>query len=208
MNGLLYVIEELKKNFDGEFFITHEVKKEVYDNPLNIKQFELGALGINNLIVNGVIKLPEEQNISRETIAQRTRDIMEKTNHAMHADGEWIQLVSDAEISCFALALEFKEQNVDTIVAIDERTARMLAEQPENLKELMSQKLHRNIEIASKLPDISGISCIRSSELVYVAYKKGLVNLKHPQTLEALLYATKFKGSSISWDEIETIKRL
>jgi hypothetical protein len=50
---------------------------------------------------------------------------------------------------------------------------------------------------------------IRSSELVYVAYKKGIINLgNNKKVLEALLYATKFKGSSISFEEINELKRL
>ena len=49
---------------------------------------------------------------------------------------------------------------------------------------------------------------IRSSELVYVAYKKGFIKLNDKRALEALLYATKYKGCAISWEEIEQLKRL
>ena len=31
MNGILHVLERLKKEFDGEFIITKEVKKEIID---------------------------------------------------------------------------------------------------------------------------------------------------------------------------------
>ena len=48
---------------------------------------------------------------------------------------------------------------------------------------------------------------IRSTEMVYVAFKKGLISLNGKKALEALLYATKFKGSSVSYEEIDAIKK-
>ena len=49
---------------------------------------------------------------------------------------------------------------------------------------------------------------IRSTELVFVAYKKGIINIHGKNVLDALLYATKFKGSSISFEEIEELKKV
>ena len=43
---------------------------------------------------------------------------------------------------------------------------------------------------------------------MYIAYKKGLVRIKDKKILDAILYALKFKGCSISTDEIERIKKL
>jgi len=43
---------------------------------------------------------------------------------------------------------------------------------------------------------------------MYVAYKKGLIKLKGELVLDALLYALKFKGCSISGEEIRQIKRI
>ena len=39
-------------------------------------------------------------------------------------------------------------------------------------------------------------------------FKKGIVKIKDPKTLEALLYAVKFKGCSITDEEIKEIKKL
>ena len=41
LNGILPVLEKIKKEFKGEFLITKEVKREVIDYPLTIKRFEL-----------------------------------------------------------------------------------------------------------------------------------------------------------------------
>ena len=53
-----------------------------------------------------------------------------------------------------------------------------------------------------------GFKIIRSSELIYVAYKKGLIRWKNKEILDGLLYALKFKGCAISGDEIEQIKKI
>jgi UDP:flavonoid glycosyltransferase YjiC (YdhE family) len=119
-----------------------------------------------------------------------------------------MQVVSDAEMSCLALANEMKKQNHDVLVAIDERTARMLSEKPENLEQTMSAHLHKRVRFEGNLNIIKDIKIVRSSELVYVAYKKGLIDLKDPESLEALIYATKYKGAAISWDEINQLKKL
>ena len=73
----------------------------------------------------------------------------------------------------------------------------------------MSNKLHREINLDTKeLTNTSQFRFIRSSELVFMAYKKGFIPIKDKNLLEALLYATKFKGCAISWEEIEQLKKL
>ena len=41
-----------------------------------------------------------------------------------------------------------------------------------------------------------------------MAYKNKFLKLRDKHALEALLYATKFKGCAISWEEIKQLKRL
>ena len=208
LNGMLPVLEQMKKKGQIKFIITSEVKREIYDHPVTIKQFELGALRMRDLIDRGVLEMPETLGVSSELITQQTRDLTDKANHSLQADGQWVPLVSEAEISCFALANALKEKRIENMIAVDERTARMLSEKPESLAKLMAQKLHRNVKLILKLKEMQDAKCVRSSELLYVAYKQGLFPVKDPRTLEALLYASKFKGSSISWDEIEQLKRI
>ncbi|MEK6896214.1 MAG: hypothetical protein AABX12_02010 [Nanoarchaeota archaeon] len=208
LNGLLPVLEQMKKRNQIKFLITTEVKREIYDHPVTIKQFELGALRMRDLLDRSVLETPESLGISSELVTQQTRELTDKANHSLQADGQWIPLVSEAEMSCFALANILKEKRIESMMAVDERTARMLAEKPESLAKLMAQKLHRNVKLIIRLKELKDMKCVRSSELLYVAYKQGLFILKDPRTLESLLYASKFKGSSISWDEIEQLKKL
>ncbi len=209
MNGLLYVLEALKKNFDGKFLITQSVKHEVIDRPMGVMRFELGALKIKELLDKGVLELPSSIGIAGEKLQLETRELMDIANHFIQVRGQWVNLVSEAEISCLALSDELSKIGFETLIAIDERTTRILCENPSSLERIMSEKLHQRVTlIAEDLSIFSKYRFIRSSEIVFAAYKKDLVSLKGDKVLEALLYATKFSGSAISFEEIEIIKKL
>lgn len=209
MNGLLNILPDLKRNFNGKFLITKEVKYEVVDRPIGISRFELEALIIQDLIDSGVLEMPESLGLSSETISKETMDLMDIANHYLQINNRWLSIVSEGEMSCLALSTELTNHGIENIIAIDERTTRMLAEMPANLGKLMSEKFHTNIHLVARNFEIfSKYRFIRSSELLYVAYKKNIIKIKGKKVLEALLYATKFKGASISFEEIDILKKL
>lgn len=209
MNCLLDLVEKLKKDFDGKFFITREVKYEVIDKPSGIARFELGALRVQKLLEEGVLELPQSEGISDSAIQKETRELMEIANHSVMIAGKWVKIVSEAEISCLALSHELSEKGIESMIAIDERTTRILCENPENMERMMSEKMHRRVSVdEEKLKPFAKFRIIRSPEIVYAAYKKGLVEMNNKKILEAMLYATKFKGASISFEEINELKKL
>lgn len=209
MNGLLFILEDLKKDFDGKFLITESVRREVVDKPMNVQKFELGAVRIQNLIDKGVLEAPSSMGINPDKIRADTERIRIAANHSIRLRSQPITIVSDAEMSCIALANELKKHGVDVLVAVDERTTRILSEAPTELERIMSSKLHHDIKVDIRnLGDFKSIKFIRSSELVYVAYKKGFIELQGNKVLEALVYATKFKGAAISFDELDQLKKM
>lgn len=209
MNGLLYILPELKKKFPGKFIITKKVKWETVDRPVGIQRFELEALEIQQLIEAKVLELPEVLEIQEKTIEEEAKVLLDQANHYLQANGRWLDIVSEAEITCLALYDECERRGIEPLIAIDERTTRLLAEDPRALEELISRKLHTNAKLIAKdFKIFSKYKFIRSSELVYVAFKKNLLQIKNPKALEAALYATKFKGSSINWEEIDELKKL
>jgi hypothetical protein len=209
MNGLLDLLEKLKKNFDGKFIITKEVKYEVVDRPIGVYRFELGAMRVQKLIETGVLEMPSAFGLSEETINKETQRLMDIANHSVQVGGRWVNIVSEAEISCLAVSEELTERGIENIIAIDERTTRMLSENPDNMERIMSEKMHHRVHVEeAKLQPFSKFRFIRSSEIVYVAYKKNLTDVTGKKALEALLYATKFKGSAISFEEIDELKKL
>lgn len=209
MNGLLYILEGLKKQFNGKLLITKQVKYETVDRPIGIEKFELGAVRIQNLIDSGVLEFSDSIDIPEQLINEETAELMDIANHYFQSKGQWIKIVSEGEMSCLALSAELTKRGIDNFIAIDERTTRILAEKPHNLERILSEKLHQRIELVAKDFNIfSQYKFIRSTELVFVAYKKGIINLKGKKVLEALLYATKFHGAAVSFEEINELKRL
>ena len=208
MNGLLDIIEKLKKEFDGEFIIVPAVKKEIIDKPSKIKKYALESVRVQGLFDKGVFKMSSSF-INDNVLAKEGKKIMNIVNSSMKAErtGEKIRLIQAGEAECLAFSRLCK---CDNAIVIDERTTRMLTEAPEQLRNLMEKKLHTKIDILDgQFKDLSNLRFIRSAELLYIAYKKNLFDLKKDRVLlDALLYGVKFKGCAISSREIEKIKKL
>ena len=209
MAGLIEILKDLKNIFNGEFIITKEVKYEVIDRSIGVKRFELGALRINSLLEEGILSMPKKLGISDSLISSETKKIMKIANSTFKSDKREIEIIQLGETSCLVLSKILTEKGIENLIAIDERTTRILGEKPDNLKDLLQTKLHTKIESErSNYKNFNGFRFIRSAEIVFVAFKKGLTNLKDRTGLDALLYAVKFKGAAISGEEIKEIERL
>lgn len=209
MNGLFNEIKKLKEIFDGKFLITESVKYEIIDRPIKIRRFQLEAMRLNQLLKEKVLELPDSIGVKKNEIQIKTKELLEIANNSFEANGRNIEIVHEGEISAFALSSILNKQGIKNVIAIDERTGRLLVEKPENLKDIFKKKLHTSVKIKRKNFSIfNGFRIIRSSELLYVLWRKGLINIKDKNLLEALLYAVKFKGCSINEEEIKEIKKL
>ncbi len=209
ISGLLNEFRELKKIFGGKFLITKQVMAEVVDKPLQIKRFELEALKINELVTDKVLELPAEFGIDDKTIAKMTDNILNVANNTFYGHGNAMQIIHLGETSCLALSTLLNERKIENVISVDERTVRMLCEKPENLSLLFQKKLHTDINAKKEnFSFFAKFRFIRSTELVYIAYKKGIVKLKNPKILDALLYAMKFNGCAISDEEILEIEKM
>lgn len=209
LNGLLAEFRELRKSFNGKFIITKEVMAEVIDKPMTIKRFKLEALKIKRMLDDGVIELPSALGIDEKRLAILINEIREKANKIFYANGNPIQIIHSGEISCLALGRLLEEKGVNVAISMDERTTRMLCEKPENLSSLLQKKLHTSVTAnRENFSYFKNCKFIRSTELMYVAYKKGIINLKNHNVLDAILYALKMNGCSITDEEIAEMERL
>lgn len=206
MNGLLPVFAKLKKEFNGDFLITKEIKQEIIETPMNIKKYELEALQLKKLFDDKIIKHADISEKEVNELRNKREEIMRIANTTFYANKKNIILLDKGECAALALSTILKQPSV---LVVDERTARMLCENPENLRKILEKKFHFNIS-ANK--DNYGFfrkfKIIRSTELAYIAYKKGLVDLDKEKALDALLYGLKFRGCSISEEEISEMKQL
>jgi hypothetical protein len=209
MNGLLTEFRGLKELFGGKFLITKEVASEIIEKPMKIKRFELEALKLNELLTDKIIELPSSLGIEEKTISKTTLEIMNKANNTFFGRGNAIHLIDLGESSCLALSNILSERGIRNVLSVDERTTRLLVEKPENLFSLLQKKLHTDITAKKEnFQFFKNFKFIRSTELIYIAYKKGIVKLKNHDVLDALLYALKLNGCSITEEEINDIKKI
>lgn len=209
INGLLDLFEKLKEIFKGDFLITEDVMYEVVKRPLNVKKFELSALRVRQLIKENTLKMPSYIGISNGEIEKRTKELLNVANRTFIARGNYIHLIDRGEASCLALSEILARKEINNVISVDERTLRMLCENPENLRKLMEKKLHTGLDTKKQnYQEFSKFRIIRSAELVYIAHKNRLVKVGNGMLLDALLYAVKYKGCSISKGEIEKMKRM
>ena len=171
-NNLLWILEPLKKKFNGKFYITEAVRKEVVDRPLETKKFKFEAIQVESLIEKGVLEI-----IDNVFIRENTPRLLNTANEIFGAYGNYMKIVHFAEISVIAAAVNI---NSDAIV-IDEKTTRFLIENPRMIVEILKKTLHTSISVnENNLKEfnntVKNIKAIRSIELVTIAYEQGLLN--------------------------------
>ncbi len=210
-NDLLWILEPLKKNFKGKFYLTEAVKHELVDRPLETKKFKFEAIKVEKMIEDGILEI-----IDNAFIRENTPNLLNTANQIFKAYDYDMRIVHFAEMSVIAAAANL---NSDAI-AIDEKTTRLLIENPRRVGDILKNTLHTPISVNEKnLKDFSdfskGIKIIRSVELVTMAYEKGYLDefiTKIPDArrnlLESVLWGVKLNGCAVSKDEIEQILKL
>jgi len=207
MNGLIEILIELKKIFNGKLIITQHVKYETIDRQSSIRKYELGSLQIKKLLDTNILEMPSSLGIQEQEIKETTKEILSKVNSSYYAK-EFMHIIDEGEASCLATSLIANKKKIENLIVIDERTTRMIVENPENLRKLFESKLHSRIILQENFDYLKNTKFIRSAELLFVAYKKGLIKLGKENVLQALLYASKYKGCAISEEEIREIEKM
>jgi len=211
MNNLLWLLQELKKVYPGDFYISQAVKKEVIDKPFSGKRFKFEAMQVMSVVESKVLEVNYDKKI--EKISQKLMDV---ANKCFMAKGNYIQIVHMGEIETLAGAIVFGSE----LVVIDERTTRLLIENPNGLLELLQHKLHMPIKMVKEnIAEFSrltkNIRISRSVELAVIAYEKGILDRLLPQVanpkkelLDGVLWGIKLNGCSVSRREIEQILKI
>jgi hypothetical protein len=192
------------KNHGIEFVIPQSVEKETIDRPLAIsmKAYELSAMRMKKALDDRILNAPAHDTL------EKAKEILDMANNMFFTRGQPIHMVDLGEAEMIALAGEIDAD----IVLMDERTTRMLMEAPFALKEHMEKEMGVMVMVNKRSLDgfkekCEGIKVIRSSELVAVAHGEGYFSTySNPEKmLEASLYALKYGGCSIGFDEVEDI---
>lgn len=186
----------------GELIITTGVKHECIDRVRNNMKFKLSSLRINDQLNDFIFKIHN----SDKELDESTKKILNLTNNIFYIGGRPLHIVDFGEAECLAL-LSLTEANC---LAIEERTTRMLIEDPEALLEILKRKHHNKITMDQEKylhfkKMIGDVSVIRSVDLLSFAYERGLLKdtVIDKDYLKAALYALKYNGCSVSFEEIE-----
>lgn len=208
MNNLLWTLKDLKERFEGNFYLSEGVKKELVDRPLDSKKFKFEALQVLRCIKDGVLEVVENPKIS-----EIANEILDLANHCFSAQGNWLRLFHYGEISGIA-ACKFLGTK---IFVVDERTTRLMIEAPDRLIKILERTMHTKIRVnrenLNKLSEFTkDIQLIRSVEIVTRTYELGLLDsylldVKNPNKtlLESVLWGVKLNGCAVSKREIDDI---
>lgn len=211
INDLLWLLDRLKKRFKGEFQISKGIKKELVDKPLTTKRFKFEAIKVLQMINNGVLTIEDS-----EQIRKTTEILLDTANKSFYAHGQPINIVHYGEMSGLATAIH----NKSDAYVVDERTTRLLIENPNKIRNILRHTLHTDIKINQGMLKefqklAKGVKIIRSIELVVIAYELGLLDiylteLPEPKKtlLESVLWGLKLNGCAVSKREIEQIIKL
>ncbi len=214
-NNILWILDPLKKHLRGNFLISEDVKREIIDHPLQTKKFKLEGLIIQDYLREGIFTLSKNKYTKKQTL-----ELLDLANKCYSAKGHNVKVVDLAEIETLQIVLE----NKANAMVMDERTLRLLIEDPQKLKKVLKYRLHTSVEInkenIKKFKEITkNVKIIRSAEIAYAAYKLGILDryitakkvvdktLKR-ELIHGTLWALKLKGCSISQQEIDFITNL
>ncbi|MBT3450534.1 hypothetical protein HN448_01090 [archaeon] len=209
MARLLWVLKPLKEKFNGRFYITEAVKKEIVEDPINIRKFKFEALQVMKLIREGILEIyPKELN-------SEIKSITNLSNQTYKINDKWIEIIQAGEIE----TIYASSHNGPKYVVIDERTIRLLIENGKELKSLLERRTRKKVtlnmdhikEFNSKL---GKIRIIRSIELIGLAYMLDVLNpylpleMSEPKKvlLDSVLWDVKYNGCAVTDHEVIELK--
>ncbi|MFT4297882.1 MAG: hypothetical protein ACMXX5_01690, partial [Candidatus Woesearchaeota archaeon] len=209
LNGLFELIPFLKSRYDGEFYIPSAVKEELIDTPSKSKKYAFEALRVGQLIKNGYLKVYDTSKYSTET-----EIITNMANTIFYRGNTPLQILNKGELDSLVLL-----KNIDAeAVVVDERTTRLLLENPHRLHKMLERKQRSKITMdKKKLSEFSkhfvSVRIIRSVELALIGIDRGF--FKEMSSFEtkqgivkSLLWALKLNGCAISEREIRSLIKL
>ncbi|MFQ5406354.1 MAG: hypothetical protein ACE5DI_04315 [Candidatus Micrarchaeia archaeon] len=196
-------IEVLKflKGKNARFLIPPAVHSEIVSRPIQIRKYQFSAVRLRNALTTKSLEVT-----SVEKLKLKTQEVMNTANNSFFVEERPLRLVHDGEAECVAL-YDFVNANA---LLIDEKTTRMMIEDPLRLQKVLQSEYKASVDVNSK--NLSAFSKItknmfvtRSSEILAAAAKKGFFSeYKDPSlALRAAVYALKESGCSLTNKELK-----
>ncbi len=207
INCLMWVFERLNEK-GIKFVVPMAVKKEVVDSGIKTKKYKYQSIRVLEAFSKGVFE------VYTENVEKETSEILNYANTSFYIKNKPMKILHRADAEVLVLA---KKINADGIL-VDERNLRLLIEHPDSLNSHLDKKFHTKTKMIEKnvllvKEKIGGKEMIRSVELIAYAYSKGIFDdiisvcstsekNCRKEIVEGLLYALKFAGCAISFNEI------
>ncbi len=197
----LPALYHLKQSAGARFLVPPAVGYETMQHPEHIKRFAFSAFKIEKVKDDGVLEMTEPKNLG-----QRTRDIMQRANSVFSVNGQALKVLHAGEAECLAVYLENKAK----AVLVDEKTTRLLIEDPLLLRDSLQQEYHGRAKMNDSALDAlkaatKGMVAVRSTEILAMAYEDGFFKGYGKNEVEAFhasLYALRNAGCSITTKEL------
>jgi hypothetical protein len=198
----LPLFQPLKEKL-GQFIITRNVKGECVDNVKKNLKYSLSALRVSQLIDINVFEVYENDDELQKT----TEQVLNLTNNMFYVKKNPLTIIQAGEAQSLAL-LGVSEANY---FAVDERTARMIIEQPHGLLDILKKKYNAETirfdqeKYLKFRESIGNVEVVRSVDLLGYAFEQNMVSpeFRNREFLRSAMYSLKFRGCSASFEEIE-----
>ncbi len=206
---LSWLLPHLRKHFNGPFYITPAVYKELVERPMEIHRYEFEALQVMKLVREGTLQVYTKVPI------RQVKELTKLVNTSVTLNGKNIDLMQEGEMQSLACVLE----NPGAVLAMDERTLRYLIEDEAELISLLRERFQKEVDsnkaqLQQCAKVFRDVKIIRSTELVGVAYSLGLLKEYVPVQkdgdvvlLDAVMWAVKYGGCAVTALEIEQLKK-
>ncbi|MBD3398238.1 hypothetical protein GF412_03530 [Candidatus Micrarchaeota archaeon] len=196
------------ERFSTRFIIPQSVRYEAVERPLSFKSkiHDFSALRIKDLIQDGIIDVvPGKEE-------EKTKKLMKLGNSIFFARGNPVKLIHLGETEMLVLS---KKLQVNSLL-MDERTTRMLVENPISMKNHLQEEFGTNVMVNKKnlldfTAQLKGLDVIRSTELLYLAYENNFFkhfNKLEKQAAEAALFTLKYSGCAVSFGELKEYSKM
>jgi rRNA-processing protein FCF1 len=209
MNSMLNLIPKLQEKYGAPFYIPSAIVNELVETPSHSKRYAFESLAIKRLIKDGYLEVFNTEHFSEEIDLT-----LNLANSIFYIGQKNLVILNRGEIETIVIA---KNISADAVV-VDERTTRVLIENPFRLHRFLEKKFGYKITINKENlrefeRHFSTLRIIRSVELALVSVDLGFLNSlieleMKDKVVEAMLWALKMNGCAVSEMEIKKLVKL
>ncbi|MCW1296384.1 MAG: hypothetical protein OH319_01750 [Candidatus Parvarchaeota archaeon] len=209
VNCLLHSLSQLKERTGVNFLIPPWVEDETVKTAVNSIRFRLEGIRIINEIGRNTIQVMGNRIVRNDAI-----NILNLANNMFYAWNSPLRIIQKGEAEVLALC-KFVG---GSYIGCDEKTMRLIIENPENMRRILESKLHTEVIVNRKnlarFREIAnGINVLRSADIVAIAFDMGVfddylssckdyLETSRSDFVKGFLWALRYSGCSISESEI------